>query len=273
LTFLGRIKARYPSLPVILMTAWGSISLAVRGIQSGAVDFIVKPWNNRQLLQTVKTALALADTSFSSASMDVPNREALDTLGDFHDIIGRDPKLLRILAIISATNRNLAEMVNQGCFREDLLYRLNLIAMHLPALRERSGDIPLLAQHFLNEIGRMYRRNSLSIRPEAMNWLQTQPWPGNIRQLKHIMERTVLIGSQDHLNVNDFQNTISTEIIESTGRNPLPEVGSMTLEEMERAMIDKALQHHAGNISRAAESLGMTRTSLYRRIEKYGIRF
>jgi DNA-binding NtrC family response regulator len=274
LTFLGRIKARYPSLPVILMTAWGSISLAVRGIQSGAVDFIVKPWNNRQLLQTVKTALALADTSFSSASMDVPNREALDTLGDFHDIIGRDPKLLRILAIVGRISRTDASVLITGESGTGKELVAEAIHRHSerrdrPFLKVNLGGIS--ASLFESEMfghvrgaftdahqsrqGRFETADGGTIFLDEIGDLE----PGSqVKLLRVLQDYTYeVLGSSR-------TRTVDVRIISATNR---------TLEEMERAMIDKALQHHAGNISRAAESLGMTRTSLYRRIEKYGIRF
>jgi two-component system, NtrC family, response regulator len=161
-------------------------------------------------------------------------------------------------------------MVASNSFREDLLYRLNLIAVHLPALRDRAADIPLIAAHFVESMAKVYRRADLSISDAALQWLQTLPWPGNIRQLKHLIERTILVSGKDVLEVEDFRLPMEMEASESS-KDSLPQVGSMTLDEMEKAMIIKAMKYHHGNISRVAEALGMSRAALYRRFEKYGI--
>jgi len=393
LHLLAEIKTRQPQVPVILMTAWGSISLAVKGIQSGAADFITKPWSNEQILQAVKTALGLAAARSLSTEKNL-TRDELEARYDFRQLAGRDPKFLKILEVIgrvsptdasilitgesgtgkeliaeavhrnsarkgapfvkvnlggissslfesemfghvkgaftdarqdrqgrfelahdgtifldeigdldvscqvkllrvlqdrtyevlgssaprsvdvrviSATNRNLPEMIQQGAFREDLLYRLNLIALHLPPLRERRGDIPLLANHFLQSIAAIYRRNNLLIDDNAMRWLQSLPFPGNIRQLKQLIERTVLMTNKDQLDIEDF-TLAATMQSEDGDKRSLPEVGSMTLDEMEKAMIEKSMAHHAGNITKVAEALGLSRAALYRRFEKYGIK-
>lgn len=388
---LKQIKATKPGLPVILLTAWGSIQLAVAGVRAGASDFITKPWTHQQLLQAVKTALELS--AAHSSHTPNPTRNKLEEQYNFNNLVGNDPKFLKILEVIgriaatdasvlitgesgtgkeliaeaihrnsprankafikvnlggipaqlfesemfghvkgaftdaradrkgrfeladggtifldeigdldasaqvkllrvlqdrtyevlgssitrtvdirviSATNRNLAEMVASGHFREDLLYRLNLIAVHLPPLRERSSDVRLIANHFLASMAKVYRRAELSISDAALKWLQSLPWPGNIRQLKHLIERTILVSGKDVLEVEDFRLPLEMEASESS-KDTLPQVGSMTLDEMEKAMILKALKHHSGNISRVAEALGMSRAALYRRFEKYGI--
>jgi DNA-binding NtrC family response regulator len=393
LRLLQEIKTRQPTIPIILMTAWASISLAVKGIQAGAADFITKPWSHEQLLQAVKTALGLA-AARSASTATTWTREELDANHDFALLIGRDPKFLKVLEVIgrvsdtdasilitgesgtgkeliaeaahrnsprknapfvkvnlggvssslfesemfghvkgaftdarsdrqgrfelahggtifldeigdldlscqvkllrvlqdrtyevlgsssprsvdvrviSATNRNLPEMIQQGAFREDLLYRLNLIALHLPPLRERRGDIPLLANHFLQNIAAVYRRNNLTIEGKAIEWMQRLPFPGNIRQLKQLIERTVLMTGKDNLGIEDF-DVAATMQAQDSRREVLPAVGSMTLDEMEKAMIEKSMAHHPGNISRVAESLGLSRAALYRRFEKYGIK-
>jgi len=393
LRLLQEFKTRQPAIPIILMTAWGSISLAVKGIQSGAADFITKPWSNEQLLQAVKTALSLAAARSLSTEKNL-TRDELDARYDFRQLVGRDSKFLKVLEVIgrvsptdasilitgesgtgkeliaeavhrnsarkgapfvkvnlggissslfesemfghvkgaftdarqdrqgrfelahdgtifldeigdldvscqvkllrvlqdrtyevlgsssprtvdvrviSATNRNLPEMIQQGAFREDLLYRLNLIALHLPPLRERRGDIPLLANHFLQSIAAIYRRNNLLIDDNAMRWLQSLPFPGNIRQLKQLIERTVLMTSKENLAIDDFTTAAAMQLEES-GKDTLPSVGTMTLDEMEKAMIEKSMAHHAGNITKVAEALGLSRAALYRRFEKYGIK-
>lgn len=393
LELLKKIKARKPDLPVILMTAWGSIQLAVMGVRAGASDFVTKPWTHQQLLQSVHTAMGLAAASVRARPSRL-SRDELDAHHDFSDIIGADPKFLKLLDVIarvsstdasvlvtgesgtgkeliaeaihrnsrrrnapfikvnlggiastlfesemfghvkgaftdarqnrkgrfemahggtifldeigdldlgsqvkmlrvlqdrtyevlgssvsrsvdvrvvSATNRNLAEMVEQGGFREDLLYRLNLIAIHLPPLRERSGDIRLLANHFIQSIGRVYRRTNLSISDAALRWLTGLPWPGNIRQLRQLIERTVLVTDRDVLEADDFMLPLEMESSEDQ-KNALPEVGTMTMDDIEKAMIVKSMKHYGGNISKVAESLGLSRAALYRRFEKYGIK-
>jgi DNA-binding NtrC family response regulator len=391
LTLLARIKALKPAVPVVLITAWGSIPLAVEGIKAGASDFLTKPWTNGQLLQTVETAIGLArsrdDTDVVAA------REELDARYDFADLIGNDSrmrqvlqlvgrvaatdasvlitgesgtgkelvadaihrnsrrraapfikvnlggisttlfesemfghvrgaftdaradrkgrfevanggtifldeigdldaasqvKLLRVLQdrtyevlgssqrrevdvrVVSATNRNLPDMVTRGEFREDLLYRINLIAIHLPPLRERIADIPLLAARILQTIAHVYGRDRLTLGVDATRWLQTQPWPGNVRQLRQWIERAVLVSTRDQLEVSDFQASAAMERRDES-RDQLPPVGSMTLDEIERAMIEKSLRQHNRNLSKVAESLGLSRAALYRRLEKYAI--
>ncbi len=392
LQLLSRIKSAHPGLPVVLMTAWGSIALAVSGMKAGASDFVTKPWTNEQILQVVQTALGLAAAP-APVEQAALNREDLDARFDFGTLIGRDPKLLRVLEVvgrvaatdasvlitgesgtgkelvaealhrnsrrrdgpfvkvnlggvaaslfesemfghvkgaftdarqdrkgrfeiaqggtifldevgeldpasqvkllrvlqdrtyevlgssvtrtvdvrvISATNRSLPDMVDNGSFREDLLYRLNLIALHLAPLRERPSDVPILARHFLGSIGQIYGREDLAISQEALRWLAGLPWPGNVRQLKQEIERTVLVSRRDVLGVDDFARAAS---LESRGpaRDTLPAVGSMTIDEIEKAMILKSLRHYGGNISRVAEALGLSRAALYRRLTKYEI--
>jgi two-component system, NtrC family, response regulator len=395
LQLLKEIKNLRPKVPVILITAWGTIPLAVRGIRSGAADFITKPWTQQQLLQSVETALELAAASLYENRERTLSRDELDAAFDFHEIIGNDPRLLKALEIlgrvsatdasvlitgesgtgkelaaeaihrnsrrrarpfvkvnlggisatlfesemfghvkgaytdarqsrkgriemaesgsifldeigdlhlssqvkmlrvlqdrtyevlgssvartvdlrvISATNRDLADMISKGEFREDLLYRLNLISVNLPPLRERSGDIPLLARHFLTNLAKVYRKDELSITPSALTWLQGREWPGNVRQLKHLIERTVLVSGKSELDAEDFLNTLE---METTGgrRDALPDPGSIRMDELERAMVLRCMTHYSGNISKVAEALGMSRPSLYRRLEKYGVKY
>jgi two-component system, NtrC family, response regulator len=170
--------------------------------------------------------------------------------------------------VISATNRNLAELVASGRFREDLLYRLNLISVHLPPLRERPGDIPLVAERFLTATAALYGRENVTISPAALKWLQLQPWNGNFRQLKHAIERALLVGRNPALEIEDFQLETAAEPSTPDG---LPRVGAMTIDEMEKAMILKAMRQYDGNVSKVAEALGISRPALYRRFEKYGI--
>lgn len=398
LQLLQKIKSHRPQLPVVLITAWGSIELAVQGVRAGASDFVTKPWTHQQILQAVRTALGLAEAQSARQANKLPTREELDTRYDFKDLVGNDPKILRLLELIgriaatdasvlitgesgtgkeviadaihqnshrrtaplvkvnlggipaslfesemfghikgaftdakqdrkgrfetagggtifldeigdldsgsqvkllrvlqdrtyevlgssqtrtvdvrvvSATNRNLPEMVASGAFREDLLYRLNLIAIHLPSLRERADDIPLIAARFLENLARVYRRTNLEISDAAMRWLRQQIWPGNVRQLRHVIERALLVSGKDTLEQEDFEMTMAMdarmESREELNEN-LPQVGAMTLDDIEKAMIVKAIKHHDGNISKVAEALGLSRAALYRRFEKFGIK-
>jgi DNA-binding NtrC family response regulator len=381
-------------------------------MKAGGADFILKPWSNQQLLQSVRTALGLAAAGASVPLSDsdgflgqpLPTREDLDREYDFREILGRDPKLLRVLQVagrvsttdasvlitgesgtgkelvaaaihrnsrrrdgpfikvnlgglpptlfesemfgyakgaftdargdrsgrfelanggtilldeigeldvslqvkllrvlqertyevlgssvsrsldlrvVSATNRDLKAAVEAGEFREDLLYRLNLITLHLPSLRERPDDIPLLAEHFLHQAARTYDRTDLALSSEAREWLVRADWPGNARQLRHLLERTVLI--TDHALIGPPALEVARQMESPEASEPsepsepsnaerIPAVGSMTLEEVERAMIQQSLDVHRGNVSRVAESLGLTRQAIYRRLDRWGIK-
>jgi len=161
-------------------------------------------------------------------------------------------------------------MVGRGDFREDLLYRINLIPIHLPPLRDRRDDVPVLATRFLQTVAAIYRREPLSLTEDARRWLQGQAWPGNVRQLRQWIERAVLVSSGDCLSVDDFSASVAMETREPAS-DMLPPVGSMTMDEIERGMIQKALKHHGRNLSRVADALGLSRAALYRRLEKYEI--
>ena len=391
LALLREIKLIWPQLPVILITGWGSIDLAVEGMKAGAADFIAKPWNNQRLLQAVETALRLANSDAEEEMTD--GRGCLDSSFDFNNIIGEDPqliailkticrvsqtdasvlvmgesgtgkeliaeaihqnshraqnpfvkvnlggissslfesemfghkrgaftdahsdrvgrfelantgtifldeigdldagsqvKLLRVLQdrtyevlgdsrtrqldvrVVCATNRDLTAMVEKQTFREDLFYRINLIMIRLPALRERPGDIPLLARHFIQNLQQIYQRPKLDISRKALKWLSGLPFPGNIRELKNMVERTALVSDHDILEVEDFEKQRQA-IPNKQAKGAMPAVGSMTLEEMEKTMISKAMQFHNANISQVAKSLGLSRAALYRRLDKYKI--
>ena len=387
MALLAQIKERFPAVPVLLMTAWGSIGLAVRGVKAGAADFFTKPWANGQLVELIRSTLELS----ASLSPQRLNRKALDQQFDFGAIVGEHPKLLRVLAtlgqvartkapvlilgesgtgkeliadaihrnsprggrapvkinmgaitpslfesemfghvrgaftdakadrkghvacahestlfldeigelnradqvkllrvlqdqsfqpvgasrteqadirVVSATNQELAELVASGDFREDLFYRLNLITIRLPALRERRSDIPLLAEHIIKGVAQQYGLEPVTIAPQALDWLSAQPWPGNIRQLKQTLERTVLLVGKSLLSQADF--IAAEQRDDSAGQHKLG-VDGMTLEQVERHMIEQAMELHRGNISRVAQALGLSRTALYRRLERHGI--
>ncbi len=388
LELLQQIRAKQPHIPVILITGWATIELAVKGMKMGASDFINKPWSNDYLLQSIKTILNLQGKTTTKMS-----RKNLEGLYNFQHIIGHDDamlgiletigrvaateaavlimgesgtgkeliaeaihqnslrhnkpfvkvnlggistslfesemfghvrgsftdarydrtgrfemankgtifldeigdldpgsqvKLLRVLQdrtyeilgssrtktvdtrVVCATNRNLDDMVSKGSFREDLLYRINLITIKLPSLKERPKDIPLLVDFFVSNLREIYNRPALYISREAMKWLQQLQLPGNIRQLKNLVERTVLVSKKDYLDTADFQSQLETSP-KKNGSIQLPAVGSVTLEELEIQMIRKAMEYHKNRITKVAKALGITRSALYRRLEKYNI--
>ena len=384
ITLLKQVKIFRPESPVILMTAWGSIDLAVKGMQAGAFDFITKPWNNAALMLRIETALelnnkrkaeeekkegdnfdrshiigkskALMDVletikricrtnasvlitgesgtgkeliaeavhrnsprakkpfvkvnlggisqslfesemfghkkgAFTDASSDRVGRFELADKGTiFLDEIGDldlscQVKLLRVLQeqtfevlgdsrprkvdirIVSATNANLRQMVQEHSFREDLFYRINLITVHLPALRERRDDIPLLVRHFADLQCKQNGLPKVDFTPEAMDYLKGLPYPGNIRELKNLVERTLLVSGKDTLDVSDFK----TQNIQSAEPPTVKNMEGLTLEEVERQRILQALAQYGNNLSQVASALGVSRPALYRRLEKYNI--
>lgn len=165
--------------------------------------------------------------------------------------------------LITATNMPLNEMVAKGTFRQDLLFRINTVELMLPSLCNRGDDIILLANHFLNSFSNKYHKSFLNINEKAKSALLTYHWPGNIRELQHVIERAVIMSDSNEITTDDLQlspqkfgtNTIATN--------------NLGLEEMEKLMVQKAIDKHKGNISRAAADLGLTRAALYRRIEKF----
>ncbi|MCB0280241.1 MAG: sigma-54-dependent Fis family transcriptional regulator, partial [Calditrichaeota bacterium] len=164
--------------------------------------------------------------------------------------------------IVAATNVDLEAAIKAGGFREDLFYRLNTIELHLPPLRERGKDKLELADHFLKHFAATYNKGSLQFSRQALDYLEQSPWKGNIRELRHAIERGVLVSSGQEIDFQQKSDSIDSQ---------LPEVGSMSLDDMEKQMIIKTLKHTDYNISRTSELLGINRTSLYRRLEKYDI--
>lgn len=168
--------------------------------------------------------------------------------------------------LISATNMPLYQMVSEGKFRQDLLYRINTVEISLPPLRERIEDIEPLVEHYLNVYCKKYKISKKRINAGTLKRLQKHDWPGNIRELQHAVERAVILSESTVLEPHDFFVLDSTTSVEDDFS---PE--NMKLEEVEKILIRKVIDKHGGNISRAAKELGLTRASLYRRIEKHGI--
>ncbi|MDZ4716804.1 MAG: sigma-54 dependent transcriptional regulator [Cytophagales bacterium] len=167
------------------------------------------------------------------------------------------------IRLVCATNMPIEQMVGDGKFRQDLLYRINTVEIRIPPLSERGEDIPMLANHFLDHYSRKYRKEVLSITPAALIKLKKYAWPGNVRELQHAIERAVIMADSPTLQESDF-------LFNRRSDAALPS-DTLNLDEVEKAAVVKALQLHNGNISKAAEELGLTRASLYRRMEKYGL--
>lgn len=180
--------------------------------------------------------------------------------------IGSNTSIPIDIRLVCATNMNVHDMVNESTFRQDLLYRINTVEIKIPALRDRIEDIPLLANHFLTSYTKKYRKEIMRISPEAITSLQKYHWPGNIRELQHAIERAVIMSDNQTLEVNDF-------FFLKGGQNSSDDVitDNLNLDDVERNVIKRAINIHDGNISKAAKELGLTRASLYRRLEKHGL--
>ncbi|OSY89244.1 ATPase AAA [Tenacibaculum holothuriorum] len=387
LYWLKHIKEVSPETTVILMTAFGSVNLAVEAIKQGATDFILKPWNTEKLYGVVNAGVELARSKRKTSQLTtvqkqqdkdfhqqtehiIGNSPAMksaiklmqkvaptdanililgengtgkyvfakeihllsdrknhpfihvdlgslnenlfeselfgyakgaftdaqkDTLGRFElakggtiflDEIGNLPlhlqaKLLTVIQnrkitrlgegkereidvrIICATNAPIHEMVEEQTFRQDLLFRINTIELNLPPLRDRKEDVLLLANHFLKKLVKKYRKNSTSFSNEAIHAMKNYQWPGNIREIEHIVERAVIIADTEVIQLEDLHFSTKKMNV-SLGHN-------LNLEETEKMLIQQAMNKHQGNISKASKDLGLTRAALYRRLEKFGL--
>ena len=384
LDLLSEMVALDSTLPIIVMTAWGNVELAVEAMRRGARDFIQKPWENERLLSVLRAQVelhrALQETErlaaenrllsaqgrpefIAAAPSMMPVLETIarvapsdanvliagehgtgkeivartihalslrasrpliavntgglaegvfeselfghvkgaftdartDRIGRFElaeggtiflDEIGNVPlreqaKLLRVIEsgeiervgssrtkhvdvrVISATNADLQAACNSGQFREDLLFRLNTVEVHLPALRDRREDLPALTGHFLSHFASRYRRQIKGVDPSALRVLLQYSWPGNVRELEHAMERAVLMCRSDQIQPGDLGIGMQ--------RSQAQNLEDLSLEAVESILIRKALQRFQGNVSQAAEALGLSRGALYRRMEKYGL--
>jgi two-component system response regulator FlrC len=183
---------------------------------------------------------------------------------------GRHPVSINV-RVIATTNKNLAEMIQKGDFREDLYYRLQVITFHLPALRDRRGDIPLLAEFFLRRYAQLFGKGSLKLAAAAQSALENAPWPGNVRQLENTVARGVLLaeGSRVH------QQDLSTEAVSEAAASPagtalaLSQGKAVTLREMEQHLISQALQETSGNRTHAAKLLGISVRTLRNKLHEY----
>jgi DNA-binding NtrC family response regulator len=383
---LSRIAKLDSSLPIVVMTAWGSIELAVEAMRRGARDFVTKPWENERLLAIARTQIELgravrkterleaenqllrsnqaATTLIAQSAAMTPVMEMIERIapsdanvlitgengtgksviaqllhtnsyraaksfvsvnigglsegvfeselfghvkGAFTDAkadrvgrfeladegtlfldeignvpVSRQARLLRVLEtgelervgssktikvntrVVSATNANLEEEVTAGRFRQDLLFRLNTIPIHLPPLRDRPEDIPLLAMDFLQRHVQSCRKNISGFEEAAMQALKDYSWPGNVRELDHAVLRAVLMAQGNEVKVGHLGLGASRDAA-------APRIEEMSLEEVEAFLIKKALARHGGNALKAAEALGLSRSAFYRRLEKYGL--
>lgn len=178
--------------------------------------------------------------------------------------VGSNQSIPVDIRLICATNMPLHKMVQEGTFRQDLLYRINTVELHVPPLCERVEDIPILSKHFLEFYARKYHKRLTSISDEALNKLKRYAWPGNIRELQHAIERAIIMTDSDTLQETDF-------LFGRSQATQATVTDTLNLDEVEKSAVAKALQLHSGNISKAADELGLTRASLYRRMEKYGL--
>lgn len=379
IAFLSWLSESEFNIPVVAMTAWANVALAVKAMQLGATEFIEKPWKNQRLLQIIKQQLAMStlqvqnqklqqrlepevkhDYQWRSSCMlelleHIGNvakadanilltgengtgksllAETIHSLSNYHsgpfisvnmgaiaenlfesemfghkkgaftdaksnrngrfelanggtlflDEIANTPlsqqvKLLRVLEsgkyevlgssqtlqmntrIICATNGNLPKLITEESFREDLFYRLNTLEFRVPSLRERHLDIIPLAEHFISIFTRKYQKGTITLNKQAQDKLCAYHWPGNIRELSHLMERAVLLAKNAELTEHNLP------ILSQYSDRDLP---MMTLEQAERKLIKRALISASNNMSQAAQLLGLTKSSLYRRLEKYG---
>ena len=382
---LAKLQAIDATLPVVVMTAWGSVELAVEAMRRGARDFVQKPWENARLVATLRTQAELSRALRRGQRLEAENRalrdegrplliaeseamrpvlEMIERVGPadanvlvtgengtgkgtvaaaLHAVSPRAPKplltvnagglsegvfeselfghvkgaftdakadrvgrfemadggalfldeianvplnlqakLLRVLEtgdfervgssrtrradvrVLSATNADVRQEVANGRFRQDLLFRLNTIEIHVPPLRDRREDIPLLASHFLRLHAQRYRKDLPGFHADALRALAAHSWPGNVRELDHAVERAVLMARGSEVREADLG-------LQGAGPEAPRQLDDMSLEEVEAFLIKKALQRHGGSVSRAAEALGLSRSALYRRLQRYGL--
>lgn len=385
LFWLRRIHEIVPDMPVIMLTAYGDVELAVKALKNGAVDFILKPWDNDILLEKVQTAFttlekerrgtkekvrketlvnngrksepamvigrsnsmmklikvvtkvaktnanilitgengtgkemlareihrlslrchkelvnldmgAISESLFESelfghekgaftdasecrsgkfeaangstlfldeiGNLLLPQQAKLLTALQNREItrLGSNKKIPIDIRLITATNCNLSEMVKQGLFREDLFYRINTIQLEIPPLRNRKDDIPIFVDFFLKKYSSLYGRNGLSIQPQAIEKLQAYHWPGNIRELQHVIEKAVILVEKNIIRQID----LSIQPSKATAFTELP-----NLSDLERQAIEMAIRQNDGNLTAAAEQLGVTRQTLYNKLKRF----
>ena len=200
-------------------------------------------------------------------NLSLPMQTKLLTVIERREVIrvGNNRPIQVEVRLICATNIDIHDMVQENKFRQDLLYRINTVEIHLPPLRERTGDIPLLVDHFLKIYSKKYKKNIKGISSNAIKTLNQYHWPGNVRELQHAIERAIIMSDGTQLEGEDFLLSAPNKKFGEL------ELDTYNLEDIEKSIINKVLKQHQGNITQAASDLGLTRTSLYRRMEKYDI--
>jgi DNA-binding NtrC family response regulator len=185
--------------------------------------------------------------------------------------LGSNKTLVADVRLLAATNKNLAELVRAGTFREDLYFRLKVVDVTLPPLRERKDDIPLLVQAFMKEFARENEKPVKEIRPEAMDALLAYSWPGNVRELRTAIEHAVVLSRGDKIGLRDLPATVRGEErgMGTTGVKSILAGGTITVKEAEKELIVQALKECRGNRSEAARKLGMSRRTLHRKLHTY----
>ncbi len=382
--WLKRINEDYPQIPVVLITAYGDVELAVKAVKEGAFDFVLKPWDNAKLISTLSAAYQLTNSKKENTKLKADSKNLKQVLNQQENhIIGQSPALKNVLSLvekvaktdanilitgengtgkeviakeihrlsnrnnelmisvdmgavseslfeselfghvkgaftdakedrpgkfetanksslfldeignlslslqakilaalqnrtitrigsntpipidirlISATNNNLEEMVNEQTFREDLLYRINTIVIEIPPLRDRGNDVVLLGNFFLNRYANKYNKPGLKLSDSAAQKLKEYHWPGNVRELQHCMERAVILAEGNELDTNCFLLNSTNKSLNFNGQ---------TIEEMEKQMIASNIEKEGGNMSNVAKNLGITRQTLYNKLKKY----
>jgi two-component system response regulator HydG len=186
--------------------------------------------------------------------------------------VGSDTALHADVRIIAATNKDLSENVKMGQFREDLYYRLNVVTLDVPALRERSGDIPMLAKFFLVKLAEKNRKSIVDFAPSTMDCLTRYDWPGNVRELENAIERAVVLCNGNYITERDLPSSVTSSLVDcDIHHSQLQEMAGLPLEEIEKEAIIQTLQKTAGNKSEAAKFLNITRTTLNNKIKRYNI--
>jgi DNA-binding NtrC family response regulator len=200
------------------------------------------------------------------ANLPLPQQAKLLTVLQQREVIpvGSNLSVAIDVRVISATNALLTDLVSKGSFRQDLLYRINTITLHIPPLRDRGEDILLLADHYLEHYKRKYNKESLYLEDLSKKVLMVHPWPGNVRELQHTMEKAVILSSGPAIGTRDLNLSLSAG---SQAINPV----ARTLDALEKEALQNALQLHGGNIVQAAKALGITRQTFYNKMKKYGI--
>lgn len=250
------------------MTGWATIEVAVSTMQNGANDFIQKPWDIDRLIAIINNQIKLANSEKTSQKLSQQNQLLQQQVDSEFKKVGGNKTQSVDIRLISATNADLNQAVDNNAFRKDLLYRINTIAIEIPPLRARKEDIILLAQSFLSKMAQKHHTRKLIINKTAQQALLAYDWPGNIRELNHVMERAHILCQTNEISVDDLGLPSSQKAPNTTHSFEEDPNNLATLETLELNIIDKRLSLFDGNVIKAAKSLGLSRSAFYRRLEK-----